>query len=164
MSSVEGRVHEWLSKGVKALLDLSDLDLVDIPVLPDSVTRLKLDNNRIKYLKFDQLPTKLGQLDINNNGLEHIEWFPETLVNLSAKNNNLTELPPLPSKLMFIHIEHNNIQTLPNIPRRLNLLYCYGNPMPIELVEDESPYEFLIYHIPRIRLWRKYLKRRCELK
>lgn len=164
MDIVLSRIEEWISKeNVKATLNLDGLGLEDIPPVPENVERLNVDGNKIKYLRLDQLPQKITTLYIRTNGLERIEWLPETLIDLNASNNVLTELPPLPPKLIALDISYNNMMTLPNIPRRLDLLYCWGNPMPSHLIEEVEPMYSCywdMYHLDRIRLWRKYLKRK----
>ena len=53
---------------------------------------------------------------------------------------------------------------MPNIPGRLKYLFCSENPLPSELLEDETTEELFYYdvlgdnHREKIKKWKKYLK------
>ena len=92
------RVKQWTS----GTLDLSFLELTELPELPNTLTQLYCHNNNL---------TKLPEL-------------PKTLTTLYCFNNNLTELPKLPKTLRFLsckgnHFPNNKVdESIPDYMKR----------------------------------------------
>lgn len=157
---VKKRISDWLEKGCdKRTLDLTRLGLTEIPELPTNVQCLWLQDNKIKIIT--KLPPHLTSLTLNYNELEFIEAdLPETLTYLSVQKNQLRCLPYLPDSLENINFSYNKINTLPNIPRKLKWLYCWDNPLPVELINPDNLWMYDIVeesHKDRIKLWKKFV-------
>jgi hypothetical protein len=158
---VKKRISDWIDDGcVVRTLNLARLGLTEIPELPTNIQRVGLQGNKIKIV--NKLPSSLTYLYISHNEIEFIDTeLPESLTALYLKNNKLMSLPYLPDAIETIDISYNNIHTLPNIPRKLTSLYCWDNPLPIELIEsdDLSMYDIVEEsHKERIKLWKKFVK------
>jgi len=95
-------------------LDLSNLDLIELPELPKGLKYL--------YCEYNQL-TKLPKL-------------PEELVILYCHNNQLTKLPELPKGLKYLDCDGNKLTELPELPKGLKYLDCDGNKLPYDNLEE----------------------------
>lgn len=159
---VKKRISDFMEKGCKGYLNLERLGLTEIPELPKNTQYLWIQGNKIKHIH--TLPQSLDVLHISNNEIEYISTdLPENLSNLFISKNKLQCLPYLPDSLDILDISYNNIHTLPNIPRNMELLFCWGNPVPRELIERSDPIFCDIFecHEDRIKLWKKFLKQPC---
>ena len=87
-------------------LDVTGLNLVELPELPESLEYLFCANN-----KLTELPklSKLKYLYCYNNNLKELPKLPKGLTHLCCGNNNLTELPELPDSLEYLDCEKNNL-------------------------------------------------------
>lgn len=158
---VKKRISDWIAKGcVTEYLDLTRLGLTEIPELPTNIQRVWLQGNKIKNIT--KLPSSLTILNMSSNELEYIEAdLPESLTDLFVSRNKLRCLPYLPDSLERIDFSYNNINTLPNIPQKLKWLYCWDNPLPIELTNPDNLWMYDIVeesHKDRIKLWKKFVK------
>lgn len=100
---------------------LCRLDLISLPFLPDHITVLCCNGNRLTSLP--KLPPNLTQL-----------W---------CDDNQLTSLPPLPTTLLRLQCTHNQLSSLPDLPDTLQTLACDGNRMPAQL-QEESPHDYAV--------------------
>ena len=66
-------------------LDLSNLNLKSLPKIPEGITILKCNNNKISYI--GDLPESLLELYCSDNKLTILENLPKNLVKLECKNN-----------------------------------------------------------------------------
>ena len=71
-------------------LDLSNLGLTELPLLPDRLQVLYCGYNQLTELP--PLPNTLQELYCNGNQLTEIPTLPDTLVRLYCYGNQLTEL------------------------------------------------------------------------
>ncbi|HEX4511407.1 MAG TPA: NEL-type E3 ubiquitin ligase domain-containing protein [Burkholderiaceae bacterium] len=108
-------VRDWVAAGdVGAVLDLSDLNLDELPPLPANVQVLKARTNRF----------------------EQIESLPADLVGLDLHFGTLHTLTALPHGLQFLDLSVNMTVTLPSLPEGLNVLLaasCFGLGLPEQL-------------------------------
>ncbi|WP_394746166.1 hypothetical protein [Shigella flexneri] len=117
-----------------ASLDLSYLDLSELPPIPSTVNTLNLENNCLTYLdftdnaslvninlSFNKIKTitfpnesKLENIYIDHNNLENLDLKKQhSLVNLEAQNNNLTKNNISDSyKLKFLNLDYNKLASL----------------------------------------------------
>jgi Leucine-rich repeat (LRR) protein len=157
---VRKRISDWNEKGCRGYLYLDRLGLTEIPELPNNLERIWIQGNKIKHI--NKLPPSLTILNISDNDIEYIDTeFPETMTDLFISGNNLRCLPYLPYSLEILDVSYNHINTLPNIPRKLKWLYCWDNPVPLELIEPDKYMRFDICeesHKERIKLWKKFIK------
>lgn len=157
---VKKRISDWIDKGsLVRTLDLTRLGLTEIPELPINIQRIWLQDNKIKNIYM--LPPQLTFLNLSSNELEFIDTdLPETLTYLLVQRNKLQCLPYLPDSLEIINMSYNNINTLSNIPRNLDRLYCWDNPVQLELIESDNMWMYDIVeesHKDRINLWKKFI-------
>ena len=125
----------------KLELDLSNLELTEIPgdLFYLDVRYLNLDDNEIT--RIDHLPRKLISLSCQNNGLEKLGKLPKELEVLNLRNNDLEYLPRLPNYLDSLDCSYNALTQLPELNYSLRFLYCeYNNltylpELPVVLLE-----------------------------
>lgn len=153
------RISEWIDDNdAVATLDLKYIGLTHVPILPTDLTRVELCGNQIT--RIESLPANLQYINLDRNQIEYIDRFPDSLDNLCLSQNRLTSLPHLPDSIEWLDISYNSIQTLPNVPEKLETLFCWGNPMRRDLIEEWEPiYQdyYFHYHVDRIELWRNYI-------
>lgn len=132
---MEERIEAWYSEFQNAseedrpyiLLDLSNLNLTSLPILPDEVRGLNCSNNNLTSIEY--LPANLMTLYASNNSLVSISFFPDSLRIISITENQLTALPNLPSMLSSLNCSNNYLYALPNLPGRLTDLECSYNQL-----------------------------------
>lgn len=76
-------------------LDLSNLGLKKLPMIPKGVTILRCDNNEIKFIK--DLPDSLLELYCSNNKITQLENLPKNLSKLECKNNYISQINLYPN-------------------------------------------------------------------
>lgn len=132
---MEQRIEAWYNEFQNAseedrpyiLLDLSNLSLTSLPLLPNEVSGLNCNNNNLTTL--ENLPTNLRTLYASNNSLVSIDYFPDSLRIISIAENSLTLLPELPSMLSSLQCSNNYLYALPNLPNSLTDLECSYNQL-----------------------------------
>lgn len=111
--------------------------------LPDSLTTLYINNNRLKTLfpTQDHCPKNLLILYCNHNALKSIDYLPHSLIHFYCNNNKLksfinpeTNHNALPNKLELLHCHNNDYDYHENVnnglihkqflPDTLQILYC----------------------------------------
>ncbi len=108
-------------------LNLSFLNLKNIPCLPSGLTWLYCSHNKLQTLPC--LPSGLKHLDCYHNQLQTLPDLPSGLEVLYCSNNQLQTLPCLPGGLKNLDCYHNQLQTLPCLPSGLEYLWCYNNQL-----------------------------------
>jgi Leucine-rich repeat (LRR) protein len=108
-------------------LDLDELNLVELPPLPEGVRQLYCSANQLARLP--PLPSTLIHLSCNNNKLVTLPPLPSTLRRLGCASNKLITLPPLPETLTHLICYNNRLTSLPELPKNLQLLNCMGNKL-----------------------------------
>ena len=109
-------------------LNISHLQLVDLPVLPPALKKLVCHYNKLTTLPHI-LPSTLEILWCGNNQLVELPILPPTLLKLGCNHNQLTQLPTLPSTLVELCCSSNPLTQLPILPSTLVTLYCLGNQL-----------------------------------
>lgn len=117
------RIHDCFN----GKLDLSCLDLTEIPSLPDGIVELRCSNNRLTSLP--QLPSGLQTLYCSNNQLTSLPPLPSSLKTFICQFNQLTILPPLSTSLDVMVCDLNQLTMLPELPVSLTHLSCDGNQL-----------------------------------
>lgn len=106
-------------------VDLSNLNLTTLPMLPTHLTILDLSKNKLSELP--TLPAGLKVLNLFNNKLLSLPTLPSALQELNAEMNRLVELPTLPVNLEVLNIQQNQVQELPVLHEKLQELKVSGN-------------------------------------
>lgn len=119
--SLEGITYFKRLKGLSSMDNL----LSTLPLLPDSVSSLVVDNNQLEELS--NLPSQLFSLKCNNNLLRSLPDLPEGLYFLECKFNEIISLPKLPKSLRRLYVEDNSLEYLPELPDSLQYLFCENN-------------------------------------
>lgn len=128
------------------ILNLSHLELDELPEIPSCVENLYCDYNNLTELP-DNLPSSLKILWCNHNKLSRIpNKLPDSLEILWCHDNKITALPDrLPSSLKSLRCDSNKLVNLPNnLPSSLKYLYCYDNQ--ITKLPDNLPESLQILH------------------
>ncbi len=110
---------------VNGELNLYNLQLRQLPELPDDLRILKCERNRLRVLP--ELPRGLERLDCGQNRLRVLPILPQSLTDLKCYSNELKELPELPQRLTELYCGSNILTTLPNLPDTLEDLACSSN-------------------------------------
>ncbi len=132
-------------------------DTYELPVLPNTITRLYIYSIILKPIK--ALPNMLVRLEIDNSKLKYLPELPETLKYLDCKCNELVELPKLPSKLHHLICDWNNLTYLPEIPKSLLCLSCGPDikKMPDSIVNFRGNNITTNYELVSYFKWKKEL-------
>jgi hypothetical protein len=77
--------------------------------------------------KIDNLPPTLEYFIGDNNFLNELPIFTETLIHLQVSHNKLNKIIKLSKKLQYLAFYGNNIITLPELPNGLNILAGHNN-------------------------------------
>ena len=120
-------------------VDLCHLGLTSLPELPDHITCLWCNGNRLKELP--ELPPRLFQLRCDHNELTRLPPLPSQLRTLRCDQNYITSLPDLPESLRSLWCDNNHLTSLPLLPTHLVDLWCEGNRLLPPLTR-ESPKEY----------------------
>ncbi|ARF09227.1 leucine-rich repeat protein [Catovirus CTV1] len=127
--SLEYRYSECKEKNNLLYLDLSHLDLKQIPKVPhdicDSIKYLFMNNNNLDQITGIEQFKKLQVLDISNNGVTEISKLPPSLKELSCRFNKISCLPFI-SELKILDCTSNKIRNLELYPN-LEILICQDN-------------------------------------
>jgi len=131
-------------------LDLSSLDLIDIPSdppLPDTLTSVVFTNNKLttlpslpsrlthlfcganKLTSLPDLPQPLKEIYCSENNLETLPKLHNNLKVLSSTNNKLTHLPTLPHNLTHLYLSYNKLKYISKLPNTLMFLICSHNKL-----------------------------------
>ena len=130
MEEAQRRVREWV-EGTR--LDLSRLDLTELPELPVNLKELHITRNKLTKLP-ENLPNGLTTLICTLNLITELpSALPSSLQIIWCDSNNITSLPEsLPDSLTDINISHNKLTSLPNnFPKSLTDLRCSNNEITV---------------------------------
>lgn len=116
-------LKSWI---INNTLDLFDLNLYQLPKLPDSLHILRCDKNNLKRLP--SLPNELTTLNCSLNQIGELPALPTSLVTLDCADNKLIHLPDLPSNIEFLFCGNNRLIKLPYLPPSLIFMFCEENP------------------------------------
>ncbi|CNC65708.1 leucine-rich repeat domain-containing protein [Yersinia similis] len=120
-------------------LNIADCELTELPTLPNTLTELYADFNKLRTLP-DTLPTSLLKLSVTSNKFTQLpETLPASLSFLMVLCNSLTALPEnLPRSLSCISAEYNQFSQLPDLarlPQNCELL-LEGNPLSAGALQE----------------------------
>lgn len=125
MCLVEKRLREWKPG---TALDLSYLNLTELPELPSELLELECSGNRL--VRLPTLPSSLCRLNCADNVITELVELPATLKNLNCSHNQLSCLPAVPTTVEFIECSWNKLQTIRvDSPSALQTLYCDNNQL-----------------------------------
>ncbi len=118
------RMNTWISlNDPDALLNLTSLNLKQLPTIPLNCKKLACSRNELTSLP--QLPN-CEVLICQNNKLTSLPQLPNCQI-LSCQNNKLTSLPQLPN-CQILSCGANQLTYLPELPK-CNSLYCSQNKL-----------------------------------
>jgi len=151
-------ISEWISHGdINKILYLNNLQLTELPDLPQNVKYLNCSNNLLTSLptlpsslkilicfrnQLTSLPDNLSQLnyleelDCSLNKLTSLPVLPNSLMILKCYNNQITTIHNLPNNLQQLYCNHNNLTSLPDFPNSLKIFY-FGNNPSLNLSEQQ---------------------------
>ena len=115
----------------KKSLNLSDLDLTNLPPLPSDLEALYLSGNKLTALP-KHLPQDLRVLDVKGNKLTALpEHLPQGLLELHVAETGLSALPKnLPQSLQELDVSCNKLSALPEyLPQGLRKLDVGSNKL-----------------------------------
>jgi Leucine-rich repeat (LRR) protein len=103
--------------------------------LPVNLKTLNLSKNHLKKLP-DDLPDSLEILNISDNQIRKIWYFPKNLTNFLGSHNQIKSIPDkLPETLVEFSVEYNKLVKIPKkIP--INMRYLIINNNQIEEIPE----------------------------
>ena len=128
------------------LYDISNQELLELPIIPNGITHLDISNNYIMYINTNQLPLTLVELICNHNDITYVDDLSHftNLQVLNLNNNKLDYLPKIPSNLTIFLFTNNNIKYLYDIKDTFLVhLDCSYNKLQII---PELPSTLIIYN------------------
>ena len=129
MDIAQTRINNWITNNnINVPLILSNLNLPELPVLPNNLKILYCDNNELTTLP--ELPNNLQRLVCDKNKLRNLPTLPNSLKILDCDDNKLTALPELPNSLQKLVCSYNRLSNLPILPNTLQELNCNNNKLP----------------------------------
>lgn len=142
----EHRVSAWIAKGNPYLeLDLSCMNLTELPPLPENVKTLWCFENKLEKLP-SPLPASLVELYCGKNPLIELPSpLPKKLRLLNCSSTNLVRLPALPPDLRTLFVGRNKLVELPDLPDCLSDIDCSRNRLsvlPMDIPSRLDNYEF----------------------
>lgn len=145
MKRYQRRIRKWLKQGIRhAVLDLSDLDLTELPRIPEGVEVLKCSNNKIT--KLSNLPLTLKKLICVGNFITHLSNIPEGVETvICGVNDNLISIDDLPDSVKTLELREID-----------SLLYI--NKLPLNLKTLDLSY---INHLAKISFFPPNLRVLC---
>ncbi len=93
-------------------LDLSNLKLKSLPKIPEGITVLKCNNNKLTKIGGDDLPESLLELYCSDNKLTILKNLPKNLVKLECKNNYISNIYlPVNTKIVLTKYQKCLVKT-----------------------------------------------------
>ncbi|TCL02492.1 glycosyltransferase family 32 protein [Sodalis ligni] len=115
-----------------SILDLSELDLTEIPVLPAGIKELNVSRNAL--ITLPEIPNGVKKIDASHNRLEQLCVMPSTLEELDLTNNMFRELPFIGHPLRKLDFSENPISH--KIPKILHYIWLGDAPLPTFAVSN----------------------------
>jgi hypothetical protein len=144
MEKAQRIIDEWggpYQGWMEGMLNLSNLNLKELPKLPIGVRQLNCAGNELESLP--DLPDSLTWLNCSNNQLQSLlDKIPNGLRELYCKGNQLQSLPQLPEGLVVLECNDNEIMCLPVLPSSLSSLTISVSKLkypPPEKLPDGDP-------------------------
>jgi len=98
------------------IFQCSNQYLVDLPVLPENLEELILNNNYLDHIDVRNLHS-LKRMNVSHNQITAVEMHPDNIEELYLDNNEITQLDLNGFyKLRILHAIDNNMMTIKNIP------------------------------------------------
>jgi hypothetical protein len=129
------RIRSWKkARNPRKWLNLSYLNLTELPPLPSNLRRLKCYRNLLTTL--EGLPKGLKYIWCNSNKFETFKGLPDGLLFISCSDNeNLNSIEDIPDSVRYIRLgdcsEVSSIKSLPSDLEYLNI-WCMGGLSKIE--------------------------------
>jgi Leucine-rich repeat (LRR) protein len=164
MNTVLQKIEEYHVNGTK-ILNLSHMNLHELPNLPDDIIQLDVSYNYIT--KLPKLPSNLSHLNCSYNSITKLPKLPSSLKSLNCSNNRLFSIK-VPKSLSYLNISNNYFESKPQVNKNIRLIdtnnfyksnnkksFCYD----IDLEEDVPLEHYLISSKDNIviRINSKYL-------
>lgn len=110
------------------MLNISNTEIADIPVLPEKLWFFACANTPLTSLP--RLPSGLRFLHMEGSRIETLPDLPPALQKLVCSDTPLREIRSLPPHLQYLDCIHTNIEKLPPLPETLSRLECAGALKP----------------------------------
>lgn len=142
------RIKKWEADGNDwKVLDLSNLELEELPELPDNLIKLNCSRNRLTFFN-TELPSELEYVDCSYNLMTAIPIMPINCRYIDCSHNRIETIPELPMVCEYFDCSHNRLSVLPVLPDSLIYINFLDNYM--ENTPDES-----ILSLPNIKVINK---------
>lgn len=116
------RIKKAIDEKLK-VLDLSYMGLEGAcPEIPSTIKVLYLSGNYLSVLP-KKLPDHLTDLIIDNNRIVILPELPSTLEFLSCEFNNISRFPKISTNLKFLDCTYNNLTSTPTVSTTCKLYY-----------------------------------------
>ena len=135
MDIVYQRINEWHAGGIDTeILDISNLDLNELPKLPSNLKRLNCSGNNLTVIP--ELPEELVYLNCSKNKIYLIEEFPFNCKYIDCSYNVLNSLPEIPIDCVYLDISHNEFKRIPILPDTIEYLNYFDNYIDNKIYDD----------------------------
>jgi hypothetical protein len=135
MDTVNERIEKWrIDDNTDEILDLSNLGLEELPILPSKLFKLNCSSNNLTVIR--ELPEALKYLNCNRNQIYIIEEFPLNCRFIDCSYNRLKSLPDLPVDCTYLNISHNLFNQLPRLPDTIEYLNYFNNNISDKVYDD----------------------------
>ncbi len=124
-------LKEFVLKG-DAILNLSGLNLAEIPVLPPGIAELNVSDNALTDLP--EIPLGVKKIDASHNRLAQLPTMPSTLEELNLANNEFIELPYIGHPLRKLDFSDNPL--IFKIPKIIHYVWLGTSPLPAFAVSN----------------------------
>lgn len=107
---------------------------------------LTIESTQITFVP--RLGMNITNLYINNNNkLENIEAFPNSLTSLYVRNNSkLDTIPTLPNNIKYLDLSSNNLKGIGSLPDSLTFLSCQNNKIAYLPNLTQKKLEFVAFN------------------
>lgn len=130
MDTLNYRIKECQRKYNNTMLDISHLDLQEVPInlLPHTLKYLFCSNNKIKDLGNLSHLKNLEVLDCCNNELTRLPILPSNLTEITCRDNKLVDIKSIEkcNKLDRLDCSFNKLDNIPYL-NSLKILVCSSN-------------------------------------
>lgn len=117
------KLEEWFRRGPfeSDKLDLSHLDLCELPPLPKWVKALDVSHNHLRSLP--ELPSGVQRINAKGNQLATLPALPDSVIWLNVADNSLKSLPKLNVNLQRLYAARNRLRSAPDFSQAKQLSY-----------------------------------------
>ena len=119
--------------------------------LPTTINKLIVENNKVESVEY--VPKHINYMDLSRNKITHLDLAGSSLETLIVNHNELKQLTNLPVSLKHIQCSYNSFYEFPNISKLsyLSSFECCNNKVPLGNVKISNTLETLLLNFSGIQ-------------